>query len=67
MPSVSKSQQRLMGMAYSVKKGDTKLSDIDAEFRDEIKNKIRETEIASLTNSNINESKIKLLDRYYRS
>jgi hypothetical protein len=38
MPSVSKSQQRLMGMAYSVKKGDTKLSDIDSEFRDTVKN-----------------------------
>lgn len=37
MPSVSKAQQRLMGMAYSVKKGDTPLSDIDAKFRDTVK------------------------------
>ena len=38
MPSSSKSQQRLMGMSYAVKKGDMKLSDIDAAYRDEVKN-----------------------------
>ena len=36
MPSTSKSQQRLMGVAYSVKKGDTKLSDVDADYRDSV-------------------------------
>jgi len=33
----SKTQQRLMGMAYSVKKGETSLSDIDKEYREEVK------------------------------
>ena len=37
MPSTSKAQQRLMGQAYALKKGDIKLKDIDAEYRDEIK------------------------------
>lgn len=37
MPATSKAQQRLMGAAYSVKKGDSKLSDIDAEYRDKVK------------------------------
>ena len=33
----SKTQQRLMGKAYSVKKGETSLSDIDKEYREEVK------------------------------
>jgi hypothetical protein len=37
MPSVSKSQQRLMGMAYAVKSGDMELSDIDPAYRDKVK------------------------------
>jgi hypothetical protein len=37
MPSVSKSQQRLMGMAYAVKSGDMKISDIDPAYRDKVK------------------------------
>jgi len=37
MPSTSKAQQRLMGAAYSVKKGDSKISDIDPEYRDKVK------------------------------
>ena len=37
MPSTSKAQQRLMGMAYSVKKGDSKISDIDSSYRDKVK------------------------------
>lgn len=36
MPSTSKTQQRLMGVAYSVKKGDTKINDVDAEYRDKV-------------------------------
>ena len=36
MPSTSKSQQRLMGLAYSVKKGDTNISDVDISYRDTI-------------------------------
>jgi len=36
--AVSKSQQRLMGLAYSVKKGETKLSDIEDEgLREKVK------------------------------
>ena len=37
MPSKSKSQQRLMGVAYAVKSGDMQLSDIDSEYRDKVK------------------------------
>jgi len=37
MPSKSKAQQRLMGQAYALKKGDIKLDDIDKEWRDQIK------------------------------
>lgn len=37
MPSKSKSQQRLMGVAYAVKSGDMQLSDVDANYRDKVK------------------------------
>ena len=37
MPSTSKAQQRLMGVAYAVKSGDMQLSDIDSEYRDKVK------------------------------
>ena len=37
MPSVSKSQQRLMGMAYAVKSGDMEISDIDPAYREKVK------------------------------
>jgi len=37
MPSQSKSQQRLMGVAYAVKSGDMQLSDVDSEYRDKVK------------------------------
>lgn len=37
MPSQSKSQQRLMGVAYAVKSGDMLLSDVDASYRDKVK------------------------------
>ena len=36
MPSVSKSQQRLMGVAYAVKSGSMELKDVDAEYRDKV-------------------------------
>lgn len=36
MPSTSKSQQRLMGMAYAVKSKEMQLSDIDAAYRDKV-------------------------------
>ncbi len=36
MPATSKSQQRLMGTAYAVKKGDTKISDVDPAYRDKV-------------------------------
>lgn len=35
--SVSKAQQRMMGQAYALKKGDIKLSDIDSDYQDQIK------------------------------
>jgi len=37
MPSHSKSQQRLMGQAYALKKGELKLADLNPEYRDQIK------------------------------
>tara|TARA_R110000751_G_scaffold57569_6_gene122038 strand:- start:71 stop:448 length:378 start_codon:yes stop_codon:yes gene_type:complete len=37
MPAKSKTQQRLMGMAYSVKKGDSNIKDIDSLYRDKVK------------------------------
>ena len=36
MPSVSKSQQRLMGVAYAVKSGSMKIKDVDSEYRDKV-------------------------------
>lgn len=37
MPSTSKSQQRLMGVAYAVKSGDMQLSDVDSAYRSKVK------------------------------
>lgn len=37
MPSTSKSQQRLMGVAYSVKKGDMQIADVDVAYKDQVK------------------------------
>ena len=36
MPSTSKTQQRLMGVAYAVKSGSMQLSDVDAAYRDKV-------------------------------
>jgi hypothetical protein len=36
MPSTSKSQQRLMGVAYAVKAGHMQLSDVSDEYRDKV-------------------------------
>lgn len=37
MPSKSKSQQRLMGVAYAVKSGSMQLSDVDKNYKDKVK------------------------------
>ena len=37
MPAVSVAQQRLMGQAYAVRTGKMKLSDVDSDYREEIK------------------------------
>ena len=37
MPSKSKTQQRLMGVAYAVKSGDMQLSDVDTNYKDKVK------------------------------
>lgn len=37
MPSKSKSQQRLMGLAYAYKSGDVKSKDLNPRYADEIK------------------------------
>lgn len=37
MPSVSKSQQRLIGQAYAYKKGELKAKDLNPKYADEIK------------------------------
>lgn len=68
MPSKSIAQQKLMGQAYALKKGDIKLSDIDSEYRDEIKKlvdsmslddlkKFAETKHKNLSDKLENESK----------
>lgn len=38
--SVSKSQQRLFGIALSVKRGDTDIADVPAEYRSDIKDMV---------------------------
>lgn len=48
MPSKSKAQQRLMGVAYAVKKGDMQLSDVDSEYRDEVKGLVDGMSLKSL-------------------
>jgi hypothetical protein len=40
MPALSKAQQRLMGTAYSVKKGDSKINDVDPKYRDTVRDLI---------------------------
>jgi hypothetical protein len=37
MPSKSKSQQRLMGLAYAYKNGDIKSKDLDSRYADKVK------------------------------
>lgn len=37
MPAVSQAQQRLMGQAYALKKGDLKSDDLNPEYADQIK------------------------------
>ena len=37
MPSKSKSQQRLMGLAYAYKSGDVKSKDLNPKYADEVK------------------------------
>jgi len=37
MPSTSKSQQRLMGLAYAYKRGDVKSKDLDPRYADKVK------------------------------
>ncbi len=36
MPAVSQAQQKLMGQAYALKKGDMKASEINPEYADQI-------------------------------
>jgi hypothetical protein len=48
MPSKSKAQQRLMGVAYAVKKGDMQLSDVDASYKDEVKDLVDNMSLDSL-------------------
>jgi len=48
MPAKSKAQQRLMGVAYAVKKGDMQLSDVDASYKDEVKDLVDNMSLNSL-------------------
>lgn len=48
MPAKSKAQQRLMGVAYAVKKGDMQLSDVDASYMDEVKDLVDNMSLDSL-------------------
>jgi len=48
MPSKSKAQQRLMGVAYAVKKGDMQLSDVDTSYKEEVKDLVDGMSLKSL-------------------
>lgn len=48
MPSTSKSQQRLMGVAYAVKSGSMKLADVDADYREAVKDLVDGMSLKSL-------------------
>lgn len=78
MPSKSKSQQKLMGQAYALKKGDLKYSDLDPKYADKIKDisdsmtKKELKEYASTKHDNIpeevnNESRILSFTSYTNS
>jgi hypothetical protein len=69
MPSVSKSQQRLMGQAYAYKTGELKSKDLNPEWAEEIKDLAKsmtkkqlrdfaETKHDGLPNKKVKESKI---------
>lgn len=48
MPANSPSQQRLFGIAYSVKKGDTKLTELDDDLQGKIKSMIESMSLKKL-------------------
>lgn len=48
MPSTSKAQQRLMGIAYAVKKGDIELSEVDTEYRDKVQELVSDMTLKQL-------------------
>lgn len=48
MPATSKTQQRLMGVAYSVKKGYMLLSDVGEEYRDKVADLINSMTVQQL-------------------
>ena len=48
MPAKSKAQQRLMGQAYAVKKGELSLDDVDQNYRDEIERLANEMSLEDL-------------------
>jgi hypothetical protein len=48
MPSKSKTQQRLMGVAYAVKSGSMQLSDVDANYKDKVKDLVDDMTLKQL-------------------
>jgi len=48
MPSVSKRQQHLFAIAYSIKKGDKSIDDIDIKYRDKVKSLINNMSLNDL-------------------
>jgi hypothetical protein len=48
MPATSKTQQRLMGVAYAVKKGYMQLSDVGEEYRDKVADLINSMTVQQL-------------------
>ena len=48
MPAKSKAQQRLMGLAYAVKKGNMSIEQVGAEYKDKVKELVQSMSIEQL-------------------
>ena len=78
MPSVSKSQQRLMGLAYAIKTKKSSINDVDERYRDMVKKLVDGMSVKSLKKfaktkhdglpervSDVKESKILKFNEYF--
>lgn len=48
MPSTSKAQQRLMGVAYSVKKGAMQITEVDPDYQEKVKDLVNSMNLKQL-------------------